>query len=175
MRKLAAVLLLAFGSSAVAADYASDRAQIENLMAKYIFALDWQNGEILASTFTEDGILDSAGGVTQGRKALREMIEKLRANTEKRRAEDKSGLRPARARHTVSNVFIEVTGNTARSRAYWLHYGNNNPDRKGVVDSFGHYEDELVKLNGQWLFKKRHVFNEQLAHRASTDRFPLPP
>jgi uncharacterized protein (TIGR02246 family) len=174
MKKLLAAVLLAFLVSPVFADdYSADRAKIENLMAKYIFALDWQDGEAYASTFTEDGVLDSAGGMTQGRKALREMVEKLRAAGEKRRAEDKSGLRPSRARHTVSNVFIEVDGNTARARAYWLHYNNNSPDRKGAVDSFGHYEDDLVKQNGQWLFKKRHVFNEQRAERAATDRFPL--
>lgn len=173
MKKLAALLLVASVAPVCADDYASDRAKIENLMAKYIFALDWQDGEVYASTFTEDGVLDSAGGVVQGRKAIREMIEKLRAAGDKRFAEDKTGLRRARARHTVSNVFIEVNGDTARARAYWLHYNNNNPERSGVVDSFGHYEDELVKQNGQWLFKKRHVFNEQRAQRAAPDRFPL--
>jgi hypothetical protein len=30
----------------------------------------------------------------------------------------------------------------------------------------GHYEDELVKRNGKWLFKKRKVFNESLPNRA---------
>ena len=31
---------------------------------------------------------------------------------------------------------------------------------------FGHYEDELVKQNGHWLFTTRKVYNESLANRA---------
>jgi len=30
----------------------------------------------------------------------------------------------------------------------------------GVFDGFGHYEGELVKVNGKWLFTKRTIFNE---------------
>jgi hypothetical protein len=30
----------------------------------------------------------------------------------------------------------------------------------------GHYEDELVKQNGKWLFKKRKVFNESQQNKA---------
>jgi len=51
-------------------------------------------------------------------------------------------------------------GNTASGRSYWFHYSNDNPDRRGVFDGFGHYEDELVKVNGKWLFTKRTIFNE---------------
>jgi hypothetical protein len=31
---------------------------------------------------------------------------------------------------------------------------------------FGHYEDELVRVNGKWLFKVRKVFNESQPNRA---------
>ncbi len=31
---------------------------------------------------------------------------------------------------------------------------------------FGHYEDELVKVGGRWLFKQRRVFNESQPNRA---------
>ena len=36
----------------------------------------------------------------------------------------------------------------------------NCPERRGVFDGFWHYEDELVKVNGNWLFKKRKIYNE---------------
>ena len=45
-------------------------------------------------------------------------------------------------------------------RSYWFHYSNDNPQRRGVFDGFGHYEDELVKVNGKWLFTKRKIYNE---------------
>jgi hypothetical protein len=70
------------------------------------------------------------------------------------------GKRAGAARHNISNDVIKVDGNKAVSRSYWFHYSNDNPDRKGVFDGFGHYEDELIKVNGKWLFTKRTIFNE---------------
>ena len=55
---------------------------------------------------------------------------------------------------------IRVEGDKAFSRSYWFHYSNDNAQRKGVFDGFGHYEDELVKSNGKWLFTKRKIYNE---------------
>jgi 3-phenylpropionate/cinnamic acid dioxygenase small subunit len=71
-----------------------------------------------------------------------------------------AGKRPVPARHNISNIVIKVDGNKAASRSYWFHYSNDNPDRRGVFDGFGHYEDELIKVNGKWLFTKRKIFNE---------------
>ena len=58
----------------------------------------------------------------------------------------------------------------AVGRAYWFHYSNNNPERRPVFDGYGHYEDELVKVNGRWLFTKRRIYNEgraEWAHNGS--------
>ena len=30
----------------------------------------------------------------------------------------------------------------------------------GGIGGFGHYEDELVKVNGQWFFTKRKIYTE---------------
>jgi hypothetical protein len=32
--------------------------------------------------------------------------------------------------------------------------------RSGVFDGFGHYEDEMVKVKGQWYFTKRRIYSE---------------
>ena len=40
--------------------------------------------------------------------------------------------------------------------------GNANPERAAQLNSFGHYEDELVKVDGQWLFSLRQIYNEQI-------------
>jgi hypothetical protein len=55
-----AVLLLTAASSprSTQTSYADDRAEIENLQARYIFALDFRDADTYASTFTEDGVLD---------------------------------------------------------------------------------------------------------------------
>ena len=69
----------------------------------------------------------------------------------------------ATGRHNITNIVIKVDGNKAVGRAYWFHYGNDNPKRTPVLNSYGHYEDEMVKVNGEWLFSKRKIFNEQVA------------
>lgn len=70
------------------------------------------------------------------------------------------GKQAGAARHNISNIVIRVEGNRATSRSYWFHYSNDNPERRGVFDGFGHYEDEVVKVNGNWLFTKRKIYNE---------------
>lgn len=40
--------------------------------------------------------------------------------------------------------------------------GNDNPKRSATLNSFGHYEDEMIKVNGKWLFSKRKIYNEQV-------------
>jgi len=134
--------------------YGDDRAAIEDLQARYLFALDFHDPDLYVSTFTEDGVLDYGSGEVKGRQAIKDVIAKMpnpRAT---------AGLRPAAARHNISNIVIKVDGNKAVGRSYWFHYSNDNPERGGVFDGFGHYEDELVKVNGKWLFTKRKIYNE---------------
>lgn len=61
---------------------------------------------------------------------------------------------------------IDVNGNTAKTIAYWFALTNNTPQKDVQLLYFGHYEDELVKHNGHWLFKRRHVYNESMPNRA---------
>src|SRR4051812_26282895 len=68
--------------------YAADRAEIENLQARYLFALDWQDPDIYASTFAPEGVLDWAGGVVNGREAIRKEVQGMRETFAKRAAED---------------------------------------------------------------------------------------
>ncbi len=145
------------------ANYAADRAQIEDLQARYLFALDFRDAEAYAATFAEDGVLDYGAGKIVGRKAIAEMVAALSAGAERQRTADTSGLRPAAGRHNISNIVVEIDGNRARGTAYWFHMGNANAERAAQLNSFGHYEDELVKVDGRWLFSLRKIYNEQVA------------
>ncbi len=91
------------------------------------------------------------------------MVADMRANDEQQRAENTSGLRPVAGRHNISNIVIEIDGDRAKGTAYWFHMGNDNPERGAQLNSFGHYEDELVKVDGEWLFSLRKIYNEQVA------------
>ncbi len=134
--------------------YAEDRAAIEDLQARYLFALDFHDPDLNVSTFTQDGVLDYGSGAVKGREAIKDVIARMPnpATT--------AGLRPAAARHNISNIVIKVEGNKTEGRSSWFHHSNDNPQRKGVFDGFGHYEDQLVKVNGRWLFTMRKIHNE---------------
>jgi hypothetical protein len=143
-----------YAQNRATSSYAEDRAAIEDLQARYLFALDFRDPDLYVTTFTEDGVLDVGSGEIKGRAAIKETIARMPQPAAT------AGLRAAAARHNISNIVIKVEGNRASSRSYWFHYSNGNPNRTGVFDGFGHYEDELVKVNGQWLFTKRRIYNE---------------
>ena len=136
-----------------AGSYADDRSEIEDLQARYLFALDFHDPE-LYSTFTDDGILDVGSGEIKGREAIKQTIARMPQPAAT------PGLHAAVGRHNISNIALKVDGNKATGRAYWFHYSNDNPKRAGVFDGFGHYEDDLVKVKGHWLFAKRRIYNE---------------
>ena len=123
-----------------------------------MFALDFGDADTYVSTFTEDGILDIVGMQWQGREAIREIIDGTPSD-----GQEEQGPYPATGRHNITNIVLKIDGDKAVGRAYWFHYENDNPERNAVLDSYGHYEDEMVKVNGQWLFSKRIIYNEQMA------------
>lgn len=164
---IAALLVAsAVSSRSTRTSYGEDRAQIEDLQARYMFALDFRDADTYAMTFTEDGVLDY-GPVLKGRDAIRKLVTDMAARDKEQAAKDTSGLRHAVGRHNISNIVLKIDGNKAVGRAYWFHYSNNDPKRTATLDSFGHYEDELVKVDGKWFFSKRKIYNEQVADWAS--------
>ncbi|HWK41914.1 MAG TPA: nuclear transport factor 2 family protein [Croceibacterium sp.] len=153
-------------------NYGNDRAEIEDLMARYLFAFDWQDPEAYAGTFTEDGVLDFAGGVKVGREALKaEMV----AFGERERAKAAASFPPRRhrVRHFVDNLVLEIDGDTARSTSYWYEFNNDARAGRPYLGTYGHYEDELKRVDGRWLFSKRKIYNEEHANMCATDRNPV--
>jgi uncharacterized protein (TIGR02246 family) len=161
---VAAALLCAAGIAY--AGYGDDRALIEDLQARYLFAFDFGDAEGYAGTFTPDGVLDYGGGQLKGRKAIADFIAAGRKRTEEARAKTPAGERPSVGRHIISNIVVKIDGNKARGVAYWTHMTSGSNGR-GTVDFFGHYEDEMVKVNGEWLFASRRIYNEAIPEWAS--------
>lgn len=142
--------------------YAEDRAQIENLQARYLFALDFFDMDTYVSTFTEDGILDIIEYQARGRDEIRKKLEEARSVFDQSAGDAPEGPYPATGRHNITNIVLKIDGDKAVGRSYWFHYSNNNPERSAVFDGYGHYEDEMVKVDGEWLFSKRVIYNESV-------------
>jgi SnoaL-like protein len=157
------VFSLSFCGAALAG-YADDRAEIENLSNRYMIAVDAGDMETVMAAWADDGVLEWASGVEKGKAAIRKAMSGF------------SGARTAsvpegaaswpRSRHFILNHVIDVSGDSAKSVAYWFEITNNTPQKDVQLVYFGHYEDELVKRNGRWLFKTRKVYNESLSNRA---------
>jgi hypothetical protein len=128
--------------------YADDRAEIENLMARYLFALDWNDFDTFGQTLTEDAEFEYARGTAYGRANIVETIKgfKERIGTI---YTDEDG-NPAVLRHVLAQTVIRVEGDKAWTTAFWWEMANNAPGKKPLVGTFGIYEDELVRLDGQW-------------------------
>ena len=140
--------------------YAEDRALIEDLQARYMFALDNKDYDTYVSTFTEDGILDIGEGDWKGREVIKEILESIPS---RELADEDTTLHRATGRHNITNIVLKIEGDSAWGRAYWFHLSNNNPQRRGDLDNYGHYEDVMVKADGQWLFSKRKIYNEEIS------------
>lgn len=152
--------------------YGDDRAKIEDLQARYLFAFDWNDADGYANTFAEDGVLNFGWGEIKGREAIRKFIADGEQDRVQRRANTPAGERPRVGRHIISNIVVKVDGDKATGRAYWTHM-TSGPTGYGTVDFFGHYEDEMVKVNGDWLFASRHIYNEAIAEWAAQPSNPV--
>lgn len=148
------------------ASFAEDRAEIEDLQARYMFALDWQDPDQYAGTFTEDGVLDWAGGIVRGRESIREEAVGMRAYFSNR-GKGEEPTRTPRLRHFITNITVKVEGDRAWSRSFWFEIDNDTRLRTPYVGGYGHYEDELRRVEGKWLFTFRKIWNECMEDRAA--------
>jgi ketosteroid isomerase-like protein len=136
--------------------YGNDRAEIENLMSRYIFALDWLDVETYLDTFCEDAVLCGVFGRYEGREAIRTWTPEWFEYYPK-----KFGGTTGRplSRHFITSLVLKVEGDVATGRAYWF---NNDIQVPPYFGAFGHYEDEFRRVDGRWLISRREVFGERL-------------
>jgi len=163
----------AWSASRVSYDrnYAADRAEIDDLLSRYLFALDWQDPQMYGEVFAQNGVLVWAGGTVNGRAAIVQEMRNAKAADERANATTPA-LRPFRRRHFVSNFVVRIEGNRATARSLWFEFNNDNNDRKPYVGAYGHLEDELQRVDGRWLIARHQVFNEQRENMAAGSANP---
>jgi uncharacterized protein (TIGR02246 family) len=152
-------------------DPAQDRAEIADLIARYLFAMDYHDADAYAGCFTEDGVLDYAMGTLVGREAIRAEARVFAAKIGEIFV-DWQG-HPARLRHLVQQKVIRIDGNRAWHTGLWWEMTNGGPGGTIATPSFGTYEDELVRADGRWLFARRTIYNEFLPGRESAAVNPV--
>jgi hypothetical protein len=151
--------------------YAQDRAEIEDLMARYLFAIDYADWDAYVATFAPDGELTFASGTSKGRDAIRAAVTRFAEGIG--RFYHTADGKPAKLRHIILQSVIRVEGERAWARTQWLEMANHGEGDQPKIGTYGEYEDEMVKLDGHWLFAKRNVLNEFIPNRTSGPGNPV--
>lgn len=125
-----------------------DYAEIEQLLYRYAWMVDCREWNLMDQVFAPDGTIDyeSTGGPGKlpYADALRWLDEAL------------SGY-PINL-HFITNITVELSGDTGRSRCYFTApMGSKETDGAPLfVTNGGYYFDDLVKIDGRWLIAARH-------------------
>ena len=143
------------GGSKGATLTAMDYIEIQQLLARYSFALDTgaDNGYMYADLYLPDGTFNQ----TKGRDLLAALARGGRRG-------------PANVRNLSSFPIISPSpdGATGIHYAQAINFGENRLPTE--LDHFGHYEDVYVKTPAGWRFKSRTFVNESGSLRAQPAR-----
>lgn len=157
---LLAALSLAAAPMALADDAAIqkllDKAEIEAVLVRYTHALDTLDADKYAGVFTEDAVFEMGRGETRrGRAEIRSIITGLQESRAEREAAGTAT--PALMHHVMTNATLDVVSDKeAHHYAYWMTI-LGNAENEYRVASMGHYEDVLVKRDGEWLIQSRKL------------------
>jgi len=122
-----------------------DREQIRELYARYAFTIDLGPYDDWVACFTSDGVFDSPRlGRHEGHDALRKFTEMY-----------KNSAGDAQVRHMMTNVTFRIEGDRAKGGCYLTKKKKKNG--KASLEAIGRYQDELRKVNGEWLLQYRCV------------------
>ena len=140
------------------AQLAADRYEIADALHRFAFGLDHGDADSLASVLTEDCVLDfrPAGRKLSldfpklcGRQAILDAIIPL--------------LGPLDTSHTVSNLQIETTDDSATLYCYVMaqHFMPHEGARPGSENALlmNRYDCELLRDGGKWRFRKMTIDN----------------
>lgn len=128
---------------------ADDRAEIEDLYARYAWGLDTADEELVLGTFAKDAEFDHLWqGQAEGHEAIRQNLRSLWY--------DRQHWWFGR-QHTLNTFIMDPCPEGARVRCFFqilqynADYGNN------FIMGIGTRDDRLVRREGRWRFFRLHV------------------
>ena len=123
-----------------------DKEEIQALLLDYGRSLDARDFATYASLFAKDGQWIGGFG-TVAAADIKAFMEKAMGTQN-----------TAKNYHLLSNFVITVKGDTATAWSRWAFVVPG--ERGAAISQAGRYDDELVRENGRWKFKKRVASND---------------
>ena len=131
-----------------------DRVAVDDVMARYVWAVDSLDPEGYVAVFTEDAIIDANGSISKGHAEIRNIVTSL---IQRRDANKAKGLPTSNLYHVISSVRITFPKpGEALHQSYWQTV-RRDTDGKMTAAAMGRSEDRLVKRNGKWLIQSRKL------------------
>lgn len=120
----------------------SDELAVRTTLARYCHRCDDGDFTGLAELFTPDGVFNYAGRTCTGRAAIVEFFQGSQARPEQR------------GKHLTANIAVEPAGDDRVRVASDFLFLRRDGSRL-VPAITGRYDDELVRVDGRWLFARR--------------------
>ncbi len=128
-----------------------DKDAIRHLLETYIDFNESRDYRGYSQLFAGNGVLHLRRGDATGPEAIYQLLE-----------ENFGGPLPAdsflrNASHVLSNIIIDVDGDTATARSRWALLSPSPADGSPRVAQSGFYQDKLVREDGVWKFQERTI------------------
>src|SRR5688572_12529515 len=131
-----------------------DRIAVEDVMARYVWAVDSLDADGYVAVFTEDAVIDSNGSISKGHAEIRQIVTGLIQRRDDNKAK---GLPASNLYHVISSVRITFPKpGEALHQSYWQTVRRDKEGRMTAA-AMGRSEDRLVKRNGKWLIEWRKL------------------
>ena len=131
-----------------------DRMAVEDVMTRYVWAVDSLDAEGYVAVFTEDAIIDSNGNISKGHEEIRKIVTNLIKWRDENR---EKGLPASSLHHVISNVRITFPKpGEALHQSYWQTM-HRDKDGRMITGGMGRSRDKLVKRDGKWLIQERKL------------------
>ena len=125
-----------------------DKEQIAQVLIDYGRHLDSRDLAAYAALFARDGEWVGGFGTVKGRDNIKAFMEKSLGTGSNRNG----------SYHIMSNFSITVKGDTATAWSRWTFIAPG--ERGAAIAQAGRYDDELIRENGMWKFKRRVASND---------------
>lgn len=140
-------------TSSMLADLMS-RVEIEQLIHDYYSCLspDCRAGHASEGAFyTPDGVNNVNGYIAKGPQAI---------DAQYKYVATQEVLPRGKFNILITNLVITVHGNSATAEDIWTGVSSLTPESTPQFVEMGHEYDSLVKVDGRWYFKTRHIISD---------------